>query len=355
MIEPTFVFPTDYFTMDIDFNMHTVLLLVVLVPSLLLYFICAALVLRAKTLHWTVRYLLVNIFTANILQWVTFIMLFLEWPQPLDHVKVNKGETCSMAINFNVAFIAEAFSSITVYGFVVLVFLKHGDTTLFKSVVCPLIFGTWTATIFGNFVSCHPVFGIFNVHAHPEWDCQAFQDYKVYVLGPMVVSVSCIVVLTIATHGTLNKQVRKNIVMRKALMNTLYYYGLVSFATLVYGIVPDVFSTIRDGLADNGIISPVLTNYLLVLLSSLPSLLNPLAVILILKPAIRADLVRSITSFKRALYRIYKFCYDTQIVQYIWGLYDAAYERHRIFPPRPWYPAQPPQPRRHGVPAHRTN
>lgn len=72
--------------------------------------------------------------------------------------------------------------------------------------------------------------------------------------------------------------------IKKAIAKNLFYLNFAAVFSFVYNIVPASFPFIRNALADRGLLSLILTHYGLRVFLNLPSVITPIAAMIILKP-----------------------------------------------------------------------
>ena len=113
-------------------------------PPFLLCLLCVLALVLAKDINVKIRFLLINIFTAETLNWLSFFIMYLGWP-----ARFINGEfiLCKLLISLNVSSGLLKFASTSTYAVGVYVFIKHGDKKLKWYIIIPYIVVTWIVVI----------------------------------------------------------------------------------------------------------------------------------------------------------------------------------------------------------------
>lgn len=94
-----------------------------------------------------------------------------------------------------------------------------------------------------------------------------------------------IIVFSVLTFCYIKKNTLEgNTEIKKAVARNLYYFTLASIFTIIYNVAPAASPPIKAALREYGIIPIIVTNYSFQVLLSLPSVVSPIAPIIILKP-----------------------------------------------------------------------
>ena len=119
-------------------SMFTLLVL----PPFLLCLLCMLALVFAKEINLKIRLLLINIFTAEVLNWFSFFILYLGWSARF----INEEDTsCQLFISFYAIAGLLKFSATSLYAVSVYVFIKYGDKKLKWYVIIPYIVVVWIA------------------------------------------------------------------------------------------------------------------------------------------------------------------------------------------------------------------
>ena len=121
----------------VSISIFTVLVL----PPFLLCLLCVLALVFAKEINIKIRLLLINIFTAEALNWFCFFILYLGWPARFINEEVA---SCQLFISLRIITGLLKFAGTSLYAVSVYVFIKHGEKKLKWYVIIPYIAVTWT-------------------------------------------------------------------------------------------------------------------------------------------------------------------------------------------------------------------
>ena len=122
---------------------HVSIFTFVVLPPFMICILCILALVFTKGLIVKIRVLLINILTAEALNWFVFFIVYLGWP--LRFV-TNEDISCKIYVSLFAIMAVLKFASTSIYGVGVYLFIKHGEKKLKWYVIIPYIVVTWTVT-----------------------------------------------------------------------------------------------------------------------------------------------------------------------------------------------------------------
>ena len=114
---------------------HVSILTFVVLPPFLICILCILALVFAKEPILKIRVLLINILTAEALNWFIFFTMYLGWPV---HFITNEDISWKIYICLFATIIVLKFASISIYGVSVYLFVRHGEKKLKWYVIIPV-------------------------------------------------------------------------------------------------------------------------------------------------------------------------------------------------------------------------
>lgn len=283
------------------------LFLAVLIPSLVLFLLCIIFVFLARSVHWALRLLLANLFSAYACHWIAFIMFF---PSPPVHFQIEINWSCASAVDFSIVSTLEVHSTISFYSVMVCLYLKYGNKKIKWQYIVLYIIMSWTTAILTGLVVCLP-----------DLNTNLFHTEFIVLLIFLYLTSTVLFTIIFVQKSYKRGVFRRNSNTRRVFIKTLNYLSMVLTATYVCTIVRVSFSSLR---AHNDYFNP---DYILLVSANLPSLFSPCYIVLILKPLIYTEYQHIIRKFSVVTKTCCSFCSD---------LWSHCCKRNRVFSPTSW-------------------
>ena len=120
---------------------------ILVLPSFLLCILCLLALFIATKINRKIRLLFIIIFTANLLRWFAYFILYLGWPVRFI---LDDRTSCKIYISTYLVTSLLNFSSGSIFAVNVYLFIKYGEKKLKWYVILPYIITTWIiATLLG--------------------------------------------------------------------------------------------------------------------------------------------------------------------------------------------------------------
>ena len=114
-----------------------------LTPPFLLCIVCVLALVFTKMINPKIRFLLINVFTAEALNWISTFIFYLGWA---PRFILEDSESCKLYISLYVVSSMMKFASTSTYAMNIYIFVKYGETKLKWYVIIPYIVITWVVT-----------------------------------------------------------------------------------------------------------------------------------------------------------------------------------------------------------------
>ena len=258
-------------------------------PPFLLCLLCVLALVFAKEMNLKIRVLLINIFTAETLNWLSFIPMYLGWPARF----IGGGViSCKLFVSLYVISGLLKFASKSIFAVGVYMFINHEGKKLKWYVIIPYIAVTWTVVTLT--VSVPPYledYGAQNIKGF----CAANIFSGPYIgmsisltVGALfflsIELVSCILTVIYMKRNVLEG----NTTVKKAITKVLIYMAVVSVLSFInsvppynYYFIPMIFETT---LPDGNLATFLAGIYVTRVCANITAFPTPIVTIILLKP-----------------------------------------------------------------------
>ena len=277
-----------YYDVNIALNVCFFIFLSLL-PLLLCVLVILALVL-AKTINIKIRALLINVFAADILNWISNAIFFLDWIVRLNYIETI---SCKLiyATYLMVSFL-KCFSA-TLYAINIILFIKYGEKKLKWSVIIPSIVLSWVMISIISILVL-PLFPP-DIVQYLNGICFTIFLYTFYLVVNVLLSVLLSVVsfvflivqiiMAIITFVYIKKHTLEgNVQIKKAVAKVLVYIVIASILGFIGTIAPAVTFIIELIVTGSDIVPLTARSYIHVFIFGVPGIATPLVAIALLKP-----------------------------------------------------------------------
>ena len=264
---------------------YILLFLAISLPSLILCILCILALFFAKDVNWKMRALIINMFAAEICNWVAYSVLLLGFPTRFSG-KIADNYSCKIALSLLVVAPQTKFAATALYSVMVYLLIRYGITKLKWSVIIVFTCIFWIAAFLIGLIPYFDDFA-FNNAGFCEVDSRS-------LLFILVVGISVIVMFfatcTIIVFGVLTllyikrNTLEGNVEVKKSMARHLIFLSIVAVFAFVNNILPASFPHIRAALVDRVIVSIVVVQYILRVIFNMLSVITPIATVIILKP-----------------------------------------------------------------------
>ena len=141
---------------------HVSIFTFVVLPPFMICILCILALVFTKGLIVKIRVLLINILTAEALNWFVFFIVYLGWP--LRFI-TNEDISCKIYVSLFAIMAVLKFASTSIYGVGVYLFIRHGEKKLKWYVIIPYIVVTWTVSDFHDF-GCDSIYKRIRCYTH---------------------------------------------------------------------------------------------------------------------------------------------------------------------------------------------
>ncbi len=243
-------------------------------PPLLLCLLCVLALATTSGINLKIKVLLVNIFAAEICNWLGYTVYYLGFPARI--VRLPGDYSCANFISLVSVATVQKYSASTLYAINVFIFIKYGEKKMKWYAIILFIAISWILAILYNILPYFRVFQIFNINgfcsSNPESDL-------IRVVVPAVVSLPaiCMIIITVTFCILIFLYIKKNalednVEVKKAVAKVLLYLAIFSVLSFVCNVIPPVINPrIRGALGDRNVISLIVINYVLRTIFSLPN------------------------------------------------------------------------------------
>ena len=263
---------------------NILLFLVMILPPKFLCLMCIFALFFSREINSKIRLLLVNIFTAEICNWISYTVLTVGWP-----VRFLSQETisCKMFIGSFIASGIQKFVSGAIYSVSVYIFIKYGDRKLKWKVILPIIISTWLVTIVISILPYFLAERVKNVHGFCSFD-PSFSLFITAGSGILAVAIILLVVeLIFCVLSTIF--IKRNVLeesseVKKAITKVLAFNFISSIMSFVNSVVPFLGPVLRSALVNDDLTGIMVINYVVRIIFNIPAIATPFIAILLLKP-----------------------------------------------------------------------
>lgn len=285
---------TEYLYFSINTAVNVGLFFVVVLPALILCLLCVVALPFAEGINWPIRVILIDIFAADICTWTAVSVLLLGYP-------VRAGEhgggyfSCSAYMSLVFVGVVQEFSGVALYAITVYVFLKHGVQKLKWYYIIVYLALSWMASMA---VGLLPYFYAFGTSENDGF-CETtrtpfFRGFiSVVEVGVTLLFFTIIVVCMLTYFHVRRHSLHGNVPVKKTAVKYLMYLNIAIVLSFICNILPALFSSVRDSFESTEILLGLTLVKFLRVCIQLPSIISPIAAIVIIKP-LRAALKQGI-------------------------------------------------------------
>ena len=282
----------EYNLSGVDINMFfndnvavnvSIFLLVVLLP-LLLCLLCVLALSFATGINKKVRFLLINIFAAEICNWLSYAVLYLGWPV---RQRYDEDNMCKLFISLIIVSAVQKFTGGAIYAINIYISFKYGEDKLKWYVLLPFIALLWILAIAA--LGDLPYLDEYGA-ASSNGFCRANPDtalYKAVIGGLVTVAIIFISIQPVFCILTLiyNNKMHEDDPLKKSLTRLLSYVVVSSILSLITNFIPVLNPLITNGaIREKNLVGFLAVNYLSRLLANSVNIPTPIVAIALLKP-----------------------------------------------------------------------
>ena len=273
-----------YFAVNTSVNI--LLFGLVVLPTLILCVLCVLALFLAEGLIWQMKVLLINLFAAEVCNWLGRSLLLVGFPVWAS-LELEVDPACSVAISLFIVSTLQKMTATTLYAIMVYMFIKYNVKKLKWQVIVTYIAISWVVSLGMSIIPYFPEFGLFNNNGFCDIDSESvlLNSSAPVILVLVFICVIIITTFTILTYCYTKKNTLEGSVeVKKAIARNLQYLMIASIVTLVFNTVPAFSSLVRAAFAESGVVVQISINYIELVFLNLPSVATPIATIVILKP-----------------------------------------------------------------------
>ena len=290
------------FYISINTAAHVSLFFFVALPTLILSTLCVVAMLFAEDINQNTKFLLINIFITDIVQWVALSILFLGFPMRA-RMQSDEYYSCSIAIGLLMACVLQKFSVLALSAITLYFFTRYG--TSFKWIGGYTVLSTMVSIAVG--LAPHfEDFGLYNNHGFCEGNTGAPLMRAVLYLMVLVVTglFSIVITFNMLTYRYVEKSTLLQVPpgIKKEIVQNLRYLNVAVVLSLIFELLPASSPFIRAVFEKESLATTITINYILCLALHMPSALAPIAAVIILDP-LRLALKEG---YKKYLHRIHR-------------------------------------------------
>ena len=271
-----------YFDANVAVNICLFMFLVL--PPFLLCLVCIVALVFATEINVKIRLLLINIYAAEISEWLAYAVVYLGWPARQLYDKVG---TCHFFISSFAFLGVQKFTAGAIYAIKVFIFIKYGEKNLKWYVIIPFLTIAWTVAILYAIL---PYVGVFGIE-HNNGFCTANSSTPIFkgtaaslvLVSLTFVSIQVICSVSVIVY-TKNNVLEGNIAVKRAVAKVAGYLIVASILSFFNTITPIANPLIKNAIPENNIVGAALVNYLLRLIFNVPAVATPIVGIILLKP-----------------------------------------------------------------------
>ena len=269
---------------------HISIFTFVVLPPFLICILCIMALVFTKGLIVKIRVLLINILTAEALNWFVFFIVYLGWPVRFI---TNEDISCKIYVSLFAIMAVLKFASTSIYGVGVYLFVRHGEKKLKWYVIIPYIVVTWTVT--SMTLGVIPYIKEYGAIPIKGWCITDSSSPLFYVIAVSLIVgatffVSIEVICCILTVVYIKRNTSEgNSRVKKAITKVLGYLAIISILSFINVVLPYVyliatqFQTVPNRNAAN-LSSFLALSYLIKIIPNILAFPTPIITILLLKP-----------------------------------------------------------------------
>lgn len=256
----------------------------VALPTFLLCLLCMMASFFAEDINQYTKVLLMNIFIADVVQWVAVSILFLGFPM---QARMQRGEyySCSTAFGILIACVLQKSSLLAVSAITLYFFTRYG--TNFKWITGYILLSGFVSIAVG-LAPYFGDFGLYNNHGFCEVDTgDSLMRAVLYLVALVVIGLfSIVTTFNVLTYRYVEKSTLLQVPpgIKKEIIQNLLYLTVVSILTLIFNLVPASFPFIGADFENKSLTNTVALNYVLCLILNMPATLAPIVAVIILDP-----------------------------------------------------------------------
>ena len=274
-----------YYDVNVAINVCFFIFLTLL-PLMLCVLVILALIF-AKTINIKIRVLLINIFAAEILNWIGYAIFYLGWIVRLNH---NETTSCIMFYTFAVIFNIQKFTSGALYAVNIFLFIKYGEKKLKWYIIIPHIVLSWLiisviSILRAIFIPSNFVRYINGICSVPIYTSVLFTISTSLTTSIAFILLVVQIIIIIITFVYIKKNtLTENAQIKKAVAKVLVYIIIASIISFVGTIFPAVSFIVRLIIPGSTIVTMTARSYFSRLVFGVPGIATPIAAIALLKP-----------------------------------------------------------------------
>ena len=269
---------------------HVSIFTFVVLPPFMICILCILALVFTKGLIVKIRVLLINILTAEALNWFVFFIVYLGWP--LRFI-TNEDISCKIYVSLFAIMAVLKFASTSIYGVGVYLFVRHGEKKLKWYVIIPYIVVTWTVTSMTlGVIPYIKEYGAIPIKGWCIVDSSSALFFVIavsHVIGATffvsIEVICCILTVVYIKRNTSEGNSR----VKKATTKVLGYLAIISILSFINVVLPYVyliatqFQTVPNRNAAN-LSSFLALSYLIKIIPNILAFPTPIITILLLKP-----------------------------------------------------------------------
>ena len=259
-------------------------------PPFLLCLLCVLALVFAKQMNLKIRVLLINIFTAEALNWLSFFPMYLGWPARF----IDGGViSCKLFVSLYVISGLLKFASTSIFAVGVYVFIQHENRKLKWYVIISYIVVTWTvATLTLSIPPYLKDYGAQNIKGF----CAANLFSGPYIGMAFLLTVGALFFLSIELISCIltviymkQNVLEGNTSVKKATTKVLLYMAVVSVLSFINSVLPYFIAMIFETTLPDGNLATFLGGiYVTHVCANITAFPTPIVTIILLKPVCKA-------------------------------------------------------------------
>ena len=259
-------------------------------PPFLLCLLCVLALVFAKQMNLKIRLLLINIFTAEALNWLSFFPMYLGWPARF----IDGGViSCKLFVSLYVISGLLKFASTSIFAVGVYMFINHENKKLKWYVIISYIVVTWTVVI--TTVSVPPYLKDYGAQ-NTRGFCTANFFSAPYLGMSVSLAVGALFFLSIQLISCILTviYIKQNVLkgdtsVKKAVTKVLVYMAVVSVLSFINSVLPYFLAIIFETNSPNGNVATFLARvYMVHVFANITAFPTPIVTIILLKPVRKA-------------------------------------------------------------------
>ena len=255
-------------------------------PPFLLCLLCVLALVFAKDINLKIRVLLINIFIAETLNWLSFFPMYLGWPARF----IDRGViSCKLFVSLSVITGLLKFAGTSLYAVGVYIIIKHGDKRLKWYFIISYIAVTWT--VITTTLSVPPYlkdYGAQNIRGF----CTANFFSAPYIGMSVSLAVGALFFLSIQLICCILTVIymKQNVLkgdtsVKKAVTKVLVYMAVVSVLSFINSVFPYFLAIIFETNSPTRSVATFLAGvYMVRVFAIITAFPTPIVTIILLKP-----------------------------------------------------------------------